>query len=189
MPNYAGHEILDFFDEIAFEIIFVTAYDSYAVKAFEVAAVDYLLKPVDIDRLKESVEKARLKIASKSISKQYAVLKESLTSDYVKNLVIAEKGDQNIIAVDQIVAIEAQESYSCIHTKEKKYIASKNLKHFEGLLEHNKNFFRTHKSWIINFDELLTYNKSNGDVQLSHNLSAKLSKYRKEEFEALLQSS
>jgi two-component system LytT family response regulator len=54
MPNYAGYEIVNFFDKINFEIIFVTAYDQYAVRAFEVAAIDYLLKPIDIDRLKAS---------------------------------------------------------------------------------------------------------------------------------------
>ena len=57
MPNYAGYELVDFFTEIDFEIIFVTAYDQYAIKAFEVSAVDYLLKPIEIERLKESVSR------------------------------------------------------------------------------------------------------------------------------------
>ncbi len=186
MPNYAGHEILNFFDDINFEIIFVTAYDSYAIKAFEVAAADYLLKPVDIERLKEAVCKVQKKIESKTISKHYEVLKESLVSNQIKNLVISERGDQVIIPVDQIIAIEAQESYSNIHTPDKVYVASKNLKHFEGVLEHNKNFFRAHKSWIINLNELIKYNKSTGEIQLEHSINAKLSKYRKEAFETVI---
>ena len=57
MPNYAGYEIVKFFPEINFELIFVTAYDKYAIRAFEVSAVDYLLKPIDIDRLKNAVSR------------------------------------------------------------------------------------------------------------------------------------
>lgn len=189
MPHYAGHEILSFFDEIDFEIIFVTAYDSYAVKAFEVAAVDYLLKPVDIDRLQEAVQKATEKIKSKSVSREYKVLAESLRSDRVHNIVITEAGDQHVVPVADIVAIEAQESYSTVITAERIYTASKNLKHFERLLADNPNFFRSHKSWIINRDFLMKYNKTSGDIQLAHDVVAKLSKYRKEEFEAVLQAS
>jgi len=183
MPNYAGHEIVNFFDEIDFEIIFVTAYDNHAIKAFEVSAVDYLLKPVDIDRLKESTTRVFNKIIAKTESKNYQILKEALQTNKVKNLVIAEKGDQNIVPVIEIIAIEAQESYSCIHTANKNYIASKNLKHFEGLLKDNKNFFRSHKSWIVNLDLIDKYNRGNGEILLDNSIIAKLSKYRKEQFE------
>jgi len=186
MPTYAGHEIVSFFDKIDFEIIFVTAYDSYAVKAFEVSAVDYLLKPVDIERLKEATNKAIDRIQTKERSKNYEVLKESLESDKIKNLVIAEKGDQNIISVDDIIAIEAQESYSCIYTANRKYLASKNLKHFETVLLDNKNFFRTHKSWVVNLEMVEKYSKSTGEIPLENSIVARLSKYRKEEFEKAL---
>ena len=142
MPNYSGHEILDFFDDISFEIVFATAYNHYAVKAFEVSAVDYLLKPIDIERLKEAVDKVQHKVKSKNISKQYEVLKESLLSDRVKNLIVSDKGEQHIIAAEDIYAIKAQESYSCLYTEKGKYLVSKNLKHFEGLLNENENFFR-----------------------------------------------
>lgn len=183
MPNYAGHEILGFFEEIDFEIVFVTAYDSYAIKAFEVAAVDYLLKPVDIQRLQAAVEKVQEKIASHTAYRHYQVLRESLAADRIKNLVISEKGYQVVVPVEEIIAIEAQESYSKVYTLKKTYVASKNLKHFEGLLVHNTNFFRTHKSWIINLRELIKYNKTSGDIQLPNGIEAKLSKYRKEAFE------
>ena len=186
MPLHSGHEILDFFDDVTFEIIFVTAYDSYAVKAFEVAAIDYLLKPIDIERLKEAVEKLESKLAFNSMSKNFEVLKESLNSDAIKNLVLAEKGYNVVVSVLDIIAIEAQESYSKIYTAKKEYIASRNLKHFEGLLSDNKNFFRTHKSWIVNTDLPLKYNKTMGEIVLNQRIVAKLSKYRKEAFESLL---
>ncbi|TND02076.1 MAG: response regulator of the LytR/AlgR family [Bacteroidetes bacterium] len=188
MPNYAGYEIVRFFDKIDFEIIFVTAYDSYAVKAFEVAAVDYLLKPVDIGRLKAAVVKSASRIRNQELVNKYEVLIESLESNKVKNIVVAEKGSQHVLAVDQIIAVEARESYSCIHTNHKKYLASKNLKHFENLFRDNRNFFRTHKSWIINMSLVHKYARSSGEIHLPGDIIARLSKYRKEEFEKTLQS-
>lgn len=183
MPEYAGYEIINFFEEIDFEIIFVTAYDQYAMRAFEVAAVDYLLKPVDIERLKIAVERVGKKIAINNSKNQLTLLKNTLENKQVKQLLITDKGQQQILNVDEIIAIEAQESYCHIHTTNKKYLVSKNLKHFETVLENNQKFFRIHKSWIINRNAVQSYSKSNFDIKLSNNIVAKLSKYRKEEFE------
>lgn len=187
MPNYAGYEIVSFFNTINFEIIFVTAYDNFAIKAFELSAVDYLLKPIEIDRLKEAVSKFTQKSDIKDASLSYQVLIESLKEDQVKKIVVQVAGGQKIIEVKDIVAIEANEAYSLIHTfDDKKILYSKNLKHFETLLAQNKNFFRTHKSWLINTAFLKSYSKSNFSIELSSGLQAKLSKYKKEQFEAQL---
>lgn len=185
MPNYAGYEIIDFFDKINFEIIFVTAYDKYAVKAFEISAVDYLLKPIDLDRLKSAVEKLSQKVQLKNTN-QYALLSETLKTNEVKSLVISDKGYQTKIDLNNVIAFEAKESYCCLHTKDKKYVASKNLKHFETILSENQNFFRVHKSWLINMDFMKNYSKSNLEINLENELVAKLSKYKKAEFEQLL---
>lgn len=186
MPNFAGYEIMRFFDHIDFEIIFVTAYESYAVKAFQIAAADYLLKPVDIERLKGAVERVRARISSKTATNQYQILKESLQSEKINHLVIAGSGQHDIVPIKDIIAIEAHESYSKIHLENHTYTASKNLKHFESMLADNQDFFRSHKSWIINLKKLVAYNKTKNEIQLSNTLFAKLSRYRKVEFEARL---
>lgn len=184
MPNYAGYEITSFFDKIDFEIIFITAYDHYAIKAFQVSAVDYLLKPIDINRLKEGVDKFISKSKNKNASLNYEVLIESLRDDKIKKIVVPHQGDQKIVALENIIAIEASESYSYIHTNNsQKYIVSKNLKHFETLFDKNKNFIRTHKSWIINLDFLKEYSKSKLILELENSIQAKLSKYKKPQFE------
>lgn len=188
MPNYAGFEIVKFFDKISFEIIFVTAYDKYALRAFEVAAVDYLLKPIDIERLKEAVSRAKVSVDMKSISEKLNLLSDTLKTKGVVNLMVSEKGYQQVINLENIIAIEAQESYSYIHTTDKKFTVSKNLKHFESLLEENLNFIRVHKSWIINKDHLMNYSKSELSIQLTNGLTAKLSKYKKVEFEEAILS-
>lgn len=187
MPNYAGYEITSFFDKIDFEIIFITAYDHYAIKAFQVSAVDYLLKPIDINRLKEAVDKFIAKSEIKNASLNYEVLVESLKDDKIKKIIVPHQGDQKILQLTDIIAIEASESYSYIYTLDsQKYMVSKNLKHFETLFSSNNNFLRTHKSWVINLDHLKEYSKSKLIIELENNIQAKLSKYKKPQFEEQL---
>lgn len=183
MPNYSGFEIVNFFEKVDFEMVFITAYDKYAIRAFEVSAVDYLLKPIDIDRLKEAVQRVEKRLGQGS-GFDRELLAESLQSKTVNRISVSIKGYQTILEVKDIVAIEANESYSHILTTDgSQHLVSKNLKHFETLLADNPNFFRSHKSWVINLDMLEKYNRSTGDIILSGGLVAKLSKYRKEEFE------
>ena len=186
MPNYAGYEIANFFKEINFEIIFVTAYDQYAIRAFEIAAIDYLLKPVDIERLKLSIARVKTQRNTEQQAQRLALLSNTLESKQLKNIVVSDKGQQNIIPIESIIAIEAQESYCIIHTTEKKIIASKNLKHFETVLESLPQFIRVHKSWMVNKEHIKNYSKSDLSIQLSNGLTTKLSKYKKTEFETAI---
>lgn len=188
MPHYSGFEIVKFFNEINFQIIFVTAYDQYAIKAFEVSAVDYLLKPIDIARLKLSIDRVRQRQNVLQQAERLNLLNDTLQQKQIKNIIVSDKGNQNIISIDSIIAIEAQESYCLIHTKDKKHTASKNLKHFETLLENLPQFIRVHKSWLINKGHLLNYSKSELTIQLNGDIIAKLSKYKKAEFEQAISS-
>jgi len=186
MPNYAGYEIVSFFEKIDFEIIFVTAYDKYAVRAFEVSAVDYLLKPVEISRLKNAVSKLSDKTELKHLSDSYRVLTENMQSEELSRIIVRHNGSQKIINTKEVVTIEANQAYSIIHTDENKYLMSKNLKYFEKILEGNRNFFRSHKSWIVNRDYIKSFSKSKLEILLNTGMVAKLSKQRKSEFEKLL---
>jgi two-component system LytT family response regulator len=192
MPNYAGYEIVKFFEEVNFSMIFVTAYDNYAIRAFEVAAVDYLLKPIEIQRLKDAVSRFQksFNYEKHQIQQQenLALLKSTLETNKVKKISVIDKGEQHILLVDDISAIEAQESYSIIYTDSKKYMVSKNLKHFETIFKDLPEFFRVHKSWIINLKELKSYSKSELSIQLNNGIVTKLSKYKKAEFEIAILS-
>ncbi|MFZ5998907.1 MAG: LytR/AlgR family response regulator transcription factor [Bacteroidota bacterium] len=187
MPNYAGYELVNFFDEISFEIVFTTAYDKYALKAFEVSATDYLLKPIDIERLKQAVAKVSKVVNVKDQAARVQVLSQSLRTREIKNLILFEKGSQHLLPVESIIAIEAQESYCHIHTTSRVFMASKNLRHFENALADNPAFIRVHKSWIIAKQHIQHYSRSEFSVTLSNNLTARISKYKKSEFEAALQ--
>lgn len=188
MPKYAGYEIVKFFPEINFEMIFVTAYDNYAVKAFELSAVDYLLKPIDIDKLKLAVIRLKERINNKSFRLNYETLIENLKQKDIKRIVIPFQGDQKVIDITDIIAIEADESYSKIYTKSDCYLASKNLKHFERLLSDSSIFFRAHKSWLINIDCISSYSKSKLEIELDGNVITKLSKLKRVAFEAFVKN-
>jgi Response regulator of the LytR/AlgR family len=186
MPRYAGYELVKFFKEIDFEIIFVTAYDRYAIRAFETAAIDYLLKPIDIDRLKDSIRRVQNLHNLEQQAQRLSLLSDTLEGSQLKSIVLSDKGQQHIVPIERIIAIEAQESYSFVHTPEKKYTVSKNLKHFETIFSDNNSFLRVHKSWIIAKMHILTYSKTDLSIKLSNGLVAKLSKYKKSDFEELI---
>lgn len=188
MPNYSGLELVKFFDKVNFHLVFVTAYDNYALKAFEVSAIDYLLKPIDIERLKQTVQRVKQICDATKQAERMNVLGQTMEQKTVKNIVVIDHGEQIIVAVDTIIAIEAKEAYSLIHTPAKKYTVSKNLKHFETLLEDVPDYIRVHKSWLINKNKLVSFSKSDLSIKLSNNIVAKLSRYRINEFETELRS-
>ena len=107
MPGYNGFQLLEFFDEIDFEIVFVTAYSEFALKAFQVSAIDYLLKPLQIEQLKKAVEKIE-KIKGSSLSNQRLnVLKENLQANKIKKIVVPVGTGSLFIDVNDITHLKA----------------------------------------------------------------------------------
>lgn len=187
MPQYAGYEIANFFDIIDFEIIFVTAFDNYAVKAFELCAIDYLVKPVDRNRLKSAVEKAVKSLEQNNNLQQYQLLLQSLKNNTLKKIVIPELGNRKVLNLDEILAIEADGAYSKVHLINKKnHIVSKNLKYFEDTSSKISYFYRCHRGWMINTNYLKQLNKSEYTLYLEHDLSVKISRSSLAEIEQKL---
>lgn len=187
MPKYAGYEIINFFPCIDFEIIFVTAYDNYAIKAFDLSAVHYLLKPIEIEKLKIAVERLEEELKAKLLRKKYSVLAENLQEKTVKNIVFPHRGEHKILPLEDIIALEAQESYTRVYDKfGNDYTISKNLKQFENLLKELDYFIRTHKSWIINLDYVISFSRRTHEIKLKNELVAKTSKLKKKEFQERL---
>lgn len=187
MPNYAGYEIVSFFDEINFEIIFVTAFDHYAIKAFELNAVDYLVKPVERLRLIDAVDRASGKIENKESKEQYEQLLTTIKNKEFKKIVIPELGNRRILEIDKIIAIEAEGAYCKIYQlNEKPLVISKNLKYFETRLEGSNGFFRSHRGWLVNLSHVNHINKTELSLSLSNNIKAKISRTRLNDFELLI---
>lgn len=185
MPNQNGYELVNFFDEINFHIVFVTAYDKYALKAFEINAIDYLLKPVNRQKLKEAIEKVEDKLYDTYQLKHYQNLIKSLEEKESVKIILNEVGKRRVCLIDDIIAVEAQGTYSKVHllSDEKPMLMSKNIGYFEKTFPANNLFIRCHKSWYINVNHVVTYAKGKGTIELSNNIQAKLSKYKKTDFE------
>lgn len=187
MPNYAGYEIAQFFDEINFKIIFVTAFDQYAMKAFEINAVDYLVKPISRIKLVNAVEKVTERLNSDAVIGKYQTLLKAMQEKELKKIVIPSAGERNILDLISIIAIEAAGSYCTIHLKEaKKIVVSKNLKYFGNILGEEEGFFRSHRTWIINLKHVRSLNKKDLCISLDHSMKAKLSRNQLESFEQLM---
>ena len=184
MPNYAGYEIVNFFDRISFDIIFVTAFDHYAIKAFELSAIDYLVKPIDRSRLKEAISKLSDKLSLQKRTEEYNVLLQSIKEKKFSKIIIPELGNRRVLDLSDIIAIEADGSYSKVHLRNNKNIViSKNLKYFESVIPEEANFFRTHRAWLINILHLKFLNKSELVITLNEGIKVKLARGRIEEFE------
>lgn len=184
MPHYAGYEIASFFDEMNFEIIFITAYDHYAIKAFEINAMDYLVKPVDRNRLHQSIEKLETTVLQKEKLIDYQLLLDSIQQQEFKQIIIPELGNKRIIPVDDIIAIEADGAYSKLHlTDDRLVTTSKNLKYFDQILTDHPHFFRTHRTWIIHVAHVQSVNKTHLTLQMSNQMDIKISRTRLADFE------
>jgi two-component system LytT family response regulator len=185
MPNYSGLELVNFFDTIHFDIIFITAYHQFAVKAFEISAFDYLLKPIEIVRLDQAITKYIAKSSKLLEPINYKVLKESLAHNSISKLIVSQQGSQKAVLLSDIIAIQANEAYTTIYDIHgQQYTMSKNLKYFEQQFADNHEFFRVHKSWMINYHHILQYSNADYTIHLSLDLEAKLSKYKKAEFDS-----
>lgn len=184
MPYYAGYEIVSFFDEIDFEIIFVTAFESYVMKAFELCAIDFLVKPIDRKRLDEALKKLDNRLEEKNKLLKYETLLHTMNSKTLTQIVIPELGNRRVLDLDNVIAIEAEGAYSKFHLlKANPLLVSKNLKYFEDVLPRKGNFFRSHRGWIVNLKYLKTVNRTKGELQLIQDIKAKLSRSRYSEFE------
>ncbi len=162
MPGHSGLELLDFFneDEITFSIIFTTAYNEFAIRAFALSAVDYLLKPIDLAQLKNAVLRVQ---KNNNKIKNYDVLKDQINGDAASKIAIPMGSSLHFIELKNIVYLKGDGAYSELFTAHgEKMVASRNLKTFEDILCDNKVFIRVQKSYIVNINFIASYNKSDG---------------------------
>jgi two-component system, LytTR family, response regulator len=169
MPNQSGFDLLLSFEKIDFSVIFVTAFSEYAIKAVKFGALDYILKPVDIEELKIAIDKARLKTEEKT--KEIENLLHNLKSpgDKSNTIIIHSEKGFDVIKLEDIIRIEADGNYSRIYTTNgTRFLSSKSLKKFEQYLE-NEFFVRIHHSHIVNLYQIEKLNlKGESEVILKN---------------------
>ncbi|MFD2561686.1 LytR/AlgR family response regulator transcription factor [Aquimarina rubra] len=187
MPQKNGFQLFESFDQIDFQVIFITAHDSYAIKAFQVAAIDYLLKPVEIQLLQNAVKKAQNYLQQDTIDNRVQLLNENKKK--INKIAVPYKSDYAIISVQDILYIQADRMYSIIYTnQQKKYTVAKKLHYYEELLQEEGTFIRVHRSWIVNSDKIKYYSRKERSVQLLDDTDIPVSKGYKLAFEAIFES-
>lgn len=183
MPHINGFDVLTATKNYSYKVIFTTAYNQFAIKAFKYSAIDYLLKPIDFEELKEAVAKI-------SILENHATFEENLQ----KLMAQFQQPKQNRIALpvnnslqffdfDDIIRIESESNYSHIFLMDKRKITlSKTLKEVEEKFE-GQNFFRIHQSHFINLNHIdKIYKGENAYLVMKDNTQISISRHRKEEF-------
>ena len=186
MPKKNGFELLEAFPDPKFTVIFTTAYDQFAIKAFKYAAFDFLLKPIDADDLKETVARYAKKKPATERSQIELLLQQLQPKKEAKIPLPTQEG---ILFVDAhtIVHCESSSNYCRIHfTNNSKLLIAKTLKEIEELLK-DFQFYRVHHSHLINLQHIARYVKADGGyIEMTNGSSVAISRQKKEEFVALL---
>jgi len=168
MPIKSGFEVLKAFNPVPCEVIFVTAYDQYGIQAIKFSALDYLLKPVDIEELKLAIEKVRTRLINKKKTNNIDNLLEYLKLGQKESPKIALPTLQEIryVAVSEIIRLESSNNYCNVYLQNKEQIlVCKTLKEFSDILKPH-GFIRTHQSHLANTNFIRSYLKEDGGVLL-----------------------
>ncbi|WP_375241088.1 LytR/AlgR family response regulator transcription factor [Polaribacter sp.] len=159
MPFGNAFDLLEKIENRTFEVIFVTAYDHYAIEALNNNASYYLLKPISIDQLIKAVNTV-LEIKQKEQQLQNKILETKSIAVHGK-ITIPQQDGFEILDVSDIIFCKADDNYTEIHLSNSKKLVSKTLKHFEGILK-EYTFARIHKSYLVNVNAIIKYKKGKG---------------------------
>jgi two-component system, LytTR family, response regulator len=179
MPKLTGFEMLELIEEMPL-IIFITAYDQYAIKAFEMNATDYLLKPYSKARFEAALQKAMQHVRQDQkdpgpVQKLVSAIEEK--PDILQRIAVKSGQKINVVAADDIIYIGAEGDYVMIYTKDNRYLKEKTMKYMETHLDPAQ-FVRIHRSTILNVNHILRveiYDKESYAVLLKNNVSLRAS--------------
>lgn len=185
MPYGNAFDLLDKLSPVTFEVIFITAFNDYAIKAFKYAALDYILKPVNINELKLAVVKAAKRLDEKKVNTRVASLLSNLKSEnqQLQKIGLSTSDGYRFENISNIMYLQAEGSYTTVFIKgNKKEVVSKNLKEFEDILP-AADFCRVHHSYLINMNSVKKYYKGRGGyVEMENGATIEISVRKKDEF-------
>jgi two-component system LytT family response regulator len=186
MPNHSGLQILEFFEneDINFQIIFTTAYGQYALEALKLSAVDYLLKPIDVEELKMAVTKALANIEEDSIKQKLINLERNFQQLALNKIALEIPKGIRFVSHEDILLFEADGVYTKVYLQNgKTELICKTLKHFTDQLSNKPMFYKPHRSYLINLKYMSEITKKDGlQVIMTNNKSIPIARDRKEDF-------
>lgn len=190
MPGKTGIQLAEILLEQNFKgnVVFTTAYNTYAIKAFRLSAIDYLLKPIQEDQLTEAVKKLKEEKKNRNNEIRLKALSENLREDRSEVLCIPSQSGFEYLPVSEIEYLEADGSYVKIYCiNNRSLTVSKNLKYFENALAGCDNFIRPHRSYLVNIDFVTNYSKADGGfLMLKCNVQIPVSRERKQAIQEIL---
>lgn len=191
MPGKSGLQLVEELQNACLQcdVIFTTAYNKYAVQAFRLSAVDYLLKPIDESQLIEAVEKVTGRKNAANGNERLGQLVENLKSGTQDTLSIPIINGYQFVSVGSIVSITADGSYvNIVLADGTTMVVSKNLKYFEQALEGFPQFVRVHRSYLINLQQIKRFERSGrGTIVMNDNSEIDLARDRRDGFFAALE--
>jgi two-component system LytT family response regulator len=184
MPNENGLQLFDYFREnYDFEVVFITTFQKYALRAFRYAALDYLLKPLDYRQLGETIERFRKRTANYTRIKMDTYFNNmNSVMETNKKILFPSNNGYNIVKIASIIYCQAEVNYSTAYTTENKsYTISHSLKYLEEMLPASI-FFRTHKSFLVNMNFIKSFDRKRGVAILENNKAIEVASRRTEDF-------
>tara|TARA_B100000780_G_scaffold278418_2_gene251896 strand:- start:1678 stop:2430 length:753 start_codon:yes stop_codon:yes gene_type:complete len=164
MDGESGFDLLESIDHPEFDVVFVTAHDEYAIKAFKYAATDYLLKPIDIEELENCASNLSLKRSNNDREAQQRLLLDNIKKqqDSFSKIVLPTLENLLFVESKEIIRCESTDNYTHVYLNTgKKILVSKNIKHFEEVLE-PLGFYRIHRSHLVNLNYIVEYYRGEG---------------------------
>jgi len=183
MQGETSFDLLEQIENIDFDIIFITAYNEYAIKAFKFNAIDYLLKPVDIGELEEAVKKVENKSQHFSSDRLGNFIENLKSQSGFSKIALPTMEGLNFVQLEDVIRCESAENYTDFYLGNgNKILVSRTIKYFDDLLSEN-GFFRVHRSHLINLQHIQKYYKGEGGYCImSDGSQVMVSRRKKEEF-------
>jgi len=185
MPDVSGLELMSKFPNPLFHVIFVTAHDKFALKAFRFSAVDYLLKPVGTEALIEAVNKAKNRVNQDppQLNVLMKMVQDLKINQAPRRVALPTANEVVIVAIDEIIFCEGDGNYTkVVMTNGSRIVLSKTLKVLEDFLDDNQ-FFRIHNAYLININHIRKVNRRDGgSIVMDNNADLPMSRYRRQDF-------
>ena len=189
MPKANGFQLLEHFKDSSFEVIFVTAYDSYAIKAIRFSAADYILKPINFNDLKVAVDKVAKRIRLKEENDRIKQLFRNIHQPQNPRIGLPTADRIEFVELDKIIRCQGEGNYTHFYFEENRHLlVAKTLVEFEDLLQ-EYSFIRIHKTHLVNLKHVVAYLKTDGGaLQLSNGDLVSVSRRRKEFVQKILKA-
>jgi two-component system LytT family response regulator len=187
MPGKSGLELFEEFanESMDYNVVFTTAYNEYAIQAFRLSAIDYLLKPIQENQLIEAVKKINLSKKLKQDSNKLSALITNLNQKNNGTLAIPISSGHEYLMIKDIEFLEAERAYSIIHLADgSQKLVSKNLGYFEEVLQHLDLFIKTHRSFFVNTNYISSFHKKAeaGTITFKSGKTAEVSRHSRKAF-------